>query len=114
MHFSRNPPAPTTSCVEGFAESLAAPYAAPSCAPPPTVGSSSRRTYSPRTVFAARLTFDSGGSPAALDARFARNPPLLSSDASERPVTITYPFPSLCQRPAPKPQDMLSLLIQGI
>src|SRR6266852_7372012 len=93
MHFSRNPPGPNTSCIEGFADSLDGLSAAPSAALPPAVGSSSRRTYSPRTVFAARLTFDSGGSPAALDARFARNPPLFSPYETERPATITHPFP---------------------
>src|SRR5229473_563189 len=93
MHFSRNPPGPNTSCIDGFADSVAAPWAEPSGATPATAGSSSTRKRSPRTVFAARLTFDSGGSPAALDARFARNPPLFSPYETERPATITHPFP---------------------
>src|SRR6266705_2347598 len=82
MHFSRNPPGPNTSCIEGFADSLAA-----------AVGSSSKGTYPRSAVFAARLTFAPTESTAELDARLARNPPLLSPDASDRPVTITYPFP---------------------
>src|SRR5882762_6647868 len=104
MHFSRNPPGPNTSCIiEGFADSLAA-----------AVGSSSMGTYPWSAVFAARLTFVPTESTAELDARFARNPPLLSPDASDRPVTITYPLPSLRQRPTLWRLDLVSLLIQGI
>src|SRR2546422_1013137 len=116
MHFSRNPPGPNTSCIERFADFLAAPSAAPSGALSAAVGSSSKGTYPRSAVFAARLTFAPTESTAELDARLARNPPLLSPEASDRPVTITYPFPYplLRQWPAEKPLDLVSLLIQGI
>jgi len=71
-------------------------------------------TYSRSAVFAARFTFAPVEPPAELDARLARNPPSLSPDEWERPVTITYPLPSLCQRPARKLRDIVSLLIQDI
>jgi hypothetical protein len=70
-------------------------------------------TYSRSAAFAARFAFAPGESPAELDARFARNPPLLSPHESERPVTITYPLRSLRQ-PARKLLDIVSLLIQDI
>src|SRR5260370_37077242 len=117
MHFSRNPPGLNTSCIEGFADSSAGAALAPSGASgglPATVGSSSMGTYSRSAAFAARFAFAPGESPAELDARFARNPPLLSPHESERPVTITYPLPSLCQRPGRKLRDFVSLLIQDI
>src|SRR6267154_6393815 len=80
MHFSRNPPGPNTSCIEGFADSL-----------PGTVGSSSMGTYSRRAGLAARPTFVPGASPAELDTRLARKPPLLSPVQIKRAVTIAYP-----------------------
>src|SRR2546430_11023512 len=102
MHFSRNPPGPNTSCIEGFADSLAA-----------AVGSSSKGTYPPSAVFAALLTFAPTESAAELDARLARNPPFLSPIETEGPVTITYPLPSLRQRPTLVGWT-LYLLIQGL
>src|ERR1700674_1085059 len=114
MHFSRNPPGPNTSCIEGFADSLAAASAVASGALPAAVGSSSKGTYPRSAVFAARLTFTPTESAAELDARFARNPPLLSLIKTERSVTITYPLPSLLERPALWRLDVVSLLIQGI
>src|SRR5467141_2194549 len=99
MHFSRNPPGPNTSCIEGFADSLAAASAAPSGALPAAVGSSSIGTCPRSAVIAARLTFAPTESAAELDARFARNPPLLSPIGTERAVTITYPSLPLGQRP---------------
>src|ERR1700730_13186941 len=91
MHFSRNPPGPNTSRIEGFADTLAAASAA--------VGSSSKGTYPWSAAFAARLTFAPTESAAELDARFTRNPPLLSPIETERAVTITYPSLPLGQRP---------------
>src|SRR6267143_5527854 len=99
MHFSRNPPGPNTSFIEGFADSLAAASAAPSGVLSAAVGSSSMGTYSRSADFAARFTFAPRVSPAELDARFARNPPLLSPNELERPVTITYPLPSFRHGP---------------
>src|SRR5712692_9808493 len=110
MHFSRNPPGPNTSGMEGFAGSSAAA----SGALPAAVGSSSKGTYSRGAVFAARFTFVPGESPAELDARLARNPPLLSPNEPQRPVTITYPFPSLLQWPARRRLYIVSLLIHSI
>src|SRR6267154_541068 len=98
MHFSRNPPGQNASCIEGFADSLSAASATPSGALPPAVGPSSKGTYPP-VVFAARLTFAPTESAAELDARFARNPPLLSPIETARPVTITYPLLPFGQRP---------------
>src|ERR1700686_2296814 len=114
MHFSRNPPGPNTSRIEGFADSLAAASAGPSGAVPAAMGSSSKGTYPWSAAFAARLTFAPTESAAELDARFARNTPLLSPIETERPVTITYPLPSLRQRPTLRRLDLGSLLIQGI
>ncbi len=95
MHFSRNPPGPNTSCIEGFADSVAGVLAALFSAPAVTVGSSSRGTYSCWAAFDARLSFATGASPAELDMRFARNPPSLSPRKTWRPVTIAYPSVSL-------------------
>src|SRR5882724_6876766 len=100
MHFSRNPPGPNTSCIEGFADSAEWLLAAPSSARSAAVGSSSIGTYSRRTALAPRLAFTSVDSPAELDARFARNPPSPSSIETARPVTITHPFAWFRQRPA--------------
>src|SRR5216684_2610975 len=102
MHFSRNPPGPNTSCIEGFAESSAGASRAPSRAPPVAVWSSSMGTYSRSAVFAARFTFAPVEPPAELDARLARNPPSLSPDEWERPVTITYPLPSALSAARPQ------------
>src|SRR2546422_1833298 len=88
MHFSRNPPGPNPSCIEGFADSAVGLLAAPAA----TVGSSSRRTYSRWAVLAVRLSFVTGGSPAELDTCFARNPPSFPSWRTWGPVTIAYPF----------------------
>src|SRR2546430_7197284 len=77
MHFSRNPPGPNTSCIEGFADSLAGASAVHCGRLPATVGSSSIGTYSRSAVLAARWTFAPEESPAGLDTRFARNPPSL-------------------------------------
>src|SRR5947208_14938815 len=60
MHFSRNPPGPNTSCIEGFAGPLTGASAAPSGALPATDGSFSMVTYLRWAVFTVRLTFDSG------------------------------------------------------
>src|SRR6266478_2802265 len=95
MHFSRNPPGPNTSCIEGFVDSMAAP----SGALPAAVGSSSIGTCPRSAVIAARWTFAPTESAAELDARFARNPPLLSPIETERAVTITHPSLPLGQRP---------------
>src|SRR5437762_3982145 len=113
MHFSRNPPGPNTSCIKDFADSLAAAAAAPSGLLPAAVGSSSKGTYPPSAVFAALLTFAPTESAAELDARLARNPPFLSPIETEGPVTITYPLPSLRQRPTLGGWT-LYLLIQGL
>src|SRR5712692_4118482 len=110
MHFSRNPPGPNTSGIEGFAGSSAKAFGAL----PAAVGSSSIGTYSPGAVFAARFTFVPVESPAELDARLARNPPLLSPSETERPVTIAYPFFPLRQRAARGRLATVSLLIHGI
>src|SRR5713101_983882 len=110
MHLSRNPPGPNTSGIEGFAGSSATA----SGALPAAVGSSSIGTYSRGPVFAARFTFVPVESPAELDARLARNPPLLSPNETARPVTIAYPFSSLLQRPTRRRRDIVSLLIHGI
>src|SRR5258708_14915713 len=91
MHFSRTPPGPNTSSIEGFADAVAGVPAAPSAAPSATVGSSSNGAYSRWAVFAARLSFAAGGSSVELDMRFARNPPSLSPGKTWRPVTIAYP-----------------------
>ena len=99
MHFSRNPPGPNTSCIEGFADSVAGVLAAPSAAPSVTVGSSLRGTYSCSAAFDARFGLATGGSPAELDTRFARNPPSLSPRKTWRPVTIAYPSGSLLVAP---------------
>src|SRR6266513_2357436 len=113
MHFSRNPSGPNTSCIKDFADSLAAAAAAPSGLLPAAVGSSSKGTCPPSAVFAALLTFAPTESAAELDARFARNPPFLSPIETEGPVTITYPLPSLRQRPTLGGWT-LYLLIQGV
>jgi hypothetical protein len=99
MHFSRNPPGPNTSCIEGFADSVAGVSAALSATPSVTVGSSSKGTYSCWAAFDARLSFATRGSPAELDTRFARNPPSLSPRKTWRPVTIAYPLASLLLAP---------------
>src|SRR5438309_3260590 len=91
MHFSRNPPGPNTSLIEGFADSLASASAASSGAFPAAVGSSSIGRYSRWAVFAARFTLATGDSPAELDMRLARNPPLFSPAEIKSPVTIAYP-----------------------
>jgi len=91
MHFSRNPPGPNTSCIEGFADSAVDASAAPSGGLPPTLGSSSGATVPRWVVLAALLTLASAESPVELDARFARNPPLLSPIESGRPATIAHP-----------------------
>src|SRR5260370_41717244 len=109
MHLSRNPPGPNTSCIEGFADSVAVALAAPSAALPGTAAPSSMGTYSRAATFARRLTFDSGRSPAGLDARFARNPPFLSQDATERPVTIAYPPSAFRPWPFAAPGPSISL-----
>src|SRR6266576_2002837 len=83
MHFSRNPPGPNTSCIKGSVDSFAVLSAAPCRATPTPVGSSSNCTYSRSAVFAARFTFAPGESPAGLNARFARNPPLLPGRTGE-------------------------------
>src|SRR5216683_2230230 len=113
MHFSRNPPGPNTSCIEGFADSGAGVLAAPPATPSATVGSSSRGTYSCWAVFDARLSFATRESPAELDTRFARNPPSLSPRKTWRPVTIAYPSASLLSAPRRHRARLLSLLISG-
>src|SRR6266851_2341105 len=113
MHFSRNPPGPNTSCIEGFADSVAGVLAAPPATTSATVGSSSRGTYSCWAVFDARLSFATRESPAELDTRFARNPPSLSPRKTWRPVTIAYPSASLLLAPRRHRARLLSLLISG-
>src|SRR5229473_7914084 len=113
MHFSRNPPGPNTSCIEGFADSVAGVSAALSATPSVTVGSSSRGTYSCWAAFDARFRFATGASPAELDTRFTRNPPSLSPRKTWRPVTIAYPSASLLLRLLCSKRDLLSLLISG-
>src|SRR5437016_11110651 len=98
MHFSRNPPGPNTSCIEGLAGSRAGRSAARCGMLLATLGSSSIGTYSRSAVLAARLIFAPEESPAGLDTRFARNPHSLSPNDTERPVTITYPFAPLRHR----------------
>src|SRR6266852_6358094 len=110
MHFSRNPPGPNTSGIEVFAGSSAAA----SGALPAAVGSSSIGIYSRATVFAARFTFVPVKSPVELDARLARNPPSLSPNETERPVTIAYPFLLLRQRCARARLGIVTSLFQGI
>ena len=113
MHFSRNPPGPNTSCIEGFADSVAGVLAAPPAAPSATVGSSSRGTHSCWAAFDDRFNFATGASPAELDTRFARNPPSLSPGKTWRPVTIAYPSASLLLAPPRHRARLLSLLISG-
>src|SRR6266853_6287312 len=113
MHFSRNPPGPNTSCIEGFDNSVAGTSVAPSVRLLAIVGSSRRGTYSHWAVFDARLTFVTGGSPAELNTRFARNPPSLSPGKPWRPVTIAYPSASLLLAPPRHRARLLSLLISG-
>src|SRR5712692_5662025 len=72
MHFSRNPPGPNTSRIEGFSGPFAGPSVAPSGAIPLAPASSSTGTYSRLSVVAEFLFLFSIESVAELDARFAR------------------------------------------
>src|SRR4029077_70640 len=111
VHFSRNPPGPNTSCIEGFADSVAFPFAVPSGVLWAAVGSSSIGTYSRWAAFATRLTFVPVVSSAELDVRFARFPPSPSlSWGSESLVTITYPFAALRRQGTLRRRDDLTCL----
>src|SRR5438552_3179070 len=114
MYFSRNPPGPNSSLIEGFADSLAGASAASSGAFRAAVGSSSIGRYSRWAVFAARFTLATGDSPAELDTRLAKNPPLLSSAEIKGPVTIAYPSPMLAASRAATNHRGASLFLQVI
>src|SRR5881296_2725101 len=72
MHFSRNPPGPNTSCIEGFSGPVAGPSVAPSRAIPLAPRSSSTGIYSRFSAVAEFLFLFSIESVAELDARFTR------------------------------------------
>src|SRR5256885_13100096 len=83
MHFSRNPPGPNTSCIKDSVDSFAVLSEERCRATPTPVGPSSNCPSSRSAVFAARFAFAPGESPAGLNARFARNPPLLPGRTGE-------------------------------
>src|SRR5258707_13850570 len=90
MHFSRNPPGPKTSRMEGFFNSAVVASAEPSGADPAAVGPSSRGTYSRSTAFAVRFAFAGAESPGDLFVRLPRDPPSPARAATKRPRTGTY------------------------